>query len=314
MSVRISILLPVFNGAHFLPDQLDSICSQSFTDFELVALDDGSTDNSFDILKSAAASDRRIQVERRQHNMGQNSALYNLLDKASASLIAFSDQDDLWHPDKLAILVASIGSKSLAFGRSPLIDENGHSLQRNLLDSSLSILSGQDNSIFLLRNSVSGHAMLVRRSIIEPYVFCLTRTYDWLIATIASFASGITYAPEAITYHRMHPNNQVNRLLYTSAEEPKRRKKRATRRDWRKRCNGLRDALLALAHAHSIPEKKRVIFRDLDDILTEQILYGGVMSRRSYNFHERWMEGLDRLELESAVQTEHAWFARSTLT
>jgi glycosyltransferase involved in cell wall biosynthesis len=78
MSKRVSILMPVYNGARFLDEQVRSILAQTHGDFELLAYDDGSTDDSLAILRRHAEADPRMRVVAGGENMGQNAALKTL--------------------------------------------------------------------------------------------------------------------------------------------------------------------------------------------------------------------------------------------
>jgi glycosyltransferase involved in cell wall biosynthesis len=105
----VSVLLPIFNGAATLERALDSIRRQTWTDWELLAVDDGSTDVTAAILDAMAAADRRIRVSRRQHE-GLVAALNAGLEQARGELIARMDADDESYPERLAEQVAFLSS------------------------------------------------------------------------------------------------------------------------------------------------------------------------------------------------------------
>lgn len=102
-SPRVSVLLPVYNGAPFLAASIDSVLSQSFTDIELLILNDGSTDNSAAIAKSY--SDSRIRYFERP-NMGLPATLNEGARLARGEFLFRQDQDDLSHPSRVARQVA----------------------------------------------------------------------------------------------------------------------------------------------------------------------------------------------------------------
>lgn len=97
----ISVLLPVYNAARYLPTALDSISAQTFVDFELIAIDDGSSDASPAILRRHAAQDPRLRIISRP-NTGIVGALNDGLAVARGSLIARMDADDEAHPTRFA--------------------------------------------------------------------------------------------------------------------------------------------------------------------------------------------------------------------
>lgn len=100
----ISVLMPVYNCERYLQAAIDSILNQTFTQFEFLILDDGSTDGSVRILQQAADQDRRIQVKIRQ-NRGIAASLNELLALAQGEFLARMDADDMALPDRFALQV-----------------------------------------------------------------------------------------------------------------------------------------------------------------------------------------------------------------
>jgi glycosyltransferase involved in cell wall biosynthesis len=97
----ISVVISVYNGAHFLEEALISIENQTFTDFEIIVIDDGSTDETASILSRRAKLDSRYRILS-QPNMGQVPSLNRGVQSARASLIARMDADDIAEPERLA--------------------------------------------------------------------------------------------------------------------------------------------------------------------------------------------------------------------
>jgi glycosyltransferase involved in cell wall biosynthesis len=97
----VSIVLPVFNGGQYLHDAIESLLGQSHQDFEIVAIDDGSTDGSLDVLNAAQRRDARIRVISRE-NRGLISTLNQGLVLARGRFVARMDADDIAYPDRLA--------------------------------------------------------------------------------------------------------------------------------------------------------------------------------------------------------------------
>jgi glycosyltransferase involved in cell wall biosynthesis len=110
---KISVILPVHNRADVLPRAIGSVIEQEFEDFELIIIDDGSTDASAEIAESLG--DRRIRLIRLDRNRGGNAARNEGIRAASAPLIAFLDSDDRYLPNKLAWVGAE-------FHRRPKLD------------------------------------------------------------------------------------------------------------------------------------------------------------------------------------------------
>lgn len=100
---EISVVMPAYKGALFIRDALQSVLAQTFPDWELVCVDDGSKDGSGDIAAEYAERDSRIQVLR-QKNGGTSAARNAALAAAKGRYIAFLDEDDLYHPKCLEVL------------------------------------------------------------------------------------------------------------------------------------------------------------------------------------------------------------------
>src|SRR4051794_37226143 len=129
----LSILLPTYNGEPHFTAQIESILAQSWEDYELLIVDDGSTDSTPAIAAAFAARDPRIRlVESAGSNAGQKARLIQLLRASRAPLISIADQDDVWDRERTRRLIEALGDKALAYGRSDLIDGEGRPLGVNL--------------------------------------------------------------------------------------------------------------------------------------------------------------------------------------
>lgn len=125
-SPQVSVIMGVFNGGQFLHEAIQSILNQSYRDFEFLIIDDGSTDQTPNILGSF--SDSRIIIERNPINIGLTKSLNKALQKARGKYISRQDADDISFPDRLARQVAFLDSYpecSMAGSHAALIDEHG---------------------------------------------------------------------------------------------------------------------------------------------------------------------------------------------
>lgn len=103
----ISVIIPVYNAEKYLEECLVSVKNQTFKDFEVICMDDGSTDNSLQILKEFAKQDMRFNVYT-QKNAGGSVSRNNAIKKAKGKYISFLDNDDIYHPQYLEILYKNI--------------------------------------------------------------------------------------------------------------------------------------------------------------------------------------------------------------
>ena len=125
---RLSVGLPVYNGENFLVETLDSLLSQTFTDFEIVISDNGSTDNTAEICRRYAAQDSRIRYFCQSENIGA-AANYNFVFEASeGEFFKWAAHDDLCAPTFLERCVEVLDEREdvvLVFARCEEIDESG---------------------------------------------------------------------------------------------------------------------------------------------------------------------------------------------
>ncbi|WP_375396529.1 glycosyltransferase [uncultured Sphingomonas sp.] len=210
----LSVLMPTYNGSRFLRPQIDSILAQSSADFELLIMDDGSTDDTVAIIDDYVSRDRRVRrlsaARDEGHNEGQNRRLVRLIGAASGDYIAIADQDDIWHPERNARLQAAIGDKALAFGRSQLIDAEGADLGLSLLTALDIEPQGVGPLSSLFTALVSAHAAIIRRTWLDVAPFFGIMPFDQTIGQAALFSTGLNYVDDAVVYHRMHSGNQMN--------------------------------------------------------------------------------------------------------
>lgn len=127
--MKVSVVLPVYNGQDLLRETLNSVLNQSYSFCEIIAIDDGSTDNSLEVLKEY---ENDIAVHS-QHNVGVATTRNRGVELAGGDLIAFLDQDDIWYPFKLEKQVALFQSSpdvSFVYSDFDLIDSNGKIIEK----------------------------------------------------------------------------------------------------------------------------------------------------------------------------------------
>ncbi|MCW1908063.1 MAG: glycosyltransferase family 2 protein [Candidatus Saccharibacteria bacterium] len=107
--MKLSVVLPTYNGANYLALALDSILTQTYTDFELLVINDGSTDKTASILAAYAKKDKRLHVIT-QPNKGLVASLNHGIELASGEYIARHDDDDVSHPERFMKQVAFLDS------------------------------------------------------------------------------------------------------------------------------------------------------------------------------------------------------------
>jgi glycosyltransferase involved in cell wall biosynthesis len=118
-SPLVSVLLTVYNRERYLAESIDSVLAQSFADFELIVVDDCSTDRSLEIAREYERRDKRIRVIANDRNYGQFPNRNRAASFATAPLFKFHDSDDVMYPHCLAVMVAAMEKETRAgFGLS----------------------------------------------------------------------------------------------------------------------------------------------------------------------------------------------------
>lgn len=110
----VSIILPTYNREHMVGKAIESVLKQSYTDFELIIIDDGSTDKAEQVI--ASYNDKRIRYYRMQENGGQSKARNRGMQMAKYDYLAFEDSDDLWRPEKLEVQMNAMKKADLDVG------------------------------------------------------------------------------------------------------------------------------------------------------------------------------------------------------
>lgn len=125
---KVSVLMACYNAERYLEKAIESILEQTFEDFELILLDDGSTDNSIKIEQQFALKDHRVRVEKNSTNQGLVFTRNRLLELAKGEYIAILDADDISYPQRLEVEIMYLEQHEDVDGISSacnFIDENG---------------------------------------------------------------------------------------------------------------------------------------------------------------------------------------------
>ncbi len=175
---KASIIVPAFNVAHCIAETLNSLLAQTFKDFEIIVVDDGSTDQTSALVHTF--NDPRIKLVR-QTNRGLAGARNSGIAAALGDFIGFCDADDLWMPTKLAKHIAHLEADpdiGISFSASALIDRNGNHLGISQTPK-LTHISAKD---VLLRNPIgNGSAAVFRRAALQDIAWRPTheKIRDW---------------------------------------------------------------------------------------------------------------------------------------
>ena len=121
----VSVITPAYNAERFIPETIESVRSQTYTDWEMLIVDDGSTDGTGDIV--ARYADPRIRYIRHARTLGASEARNTALRNARGRWIAFLDSDDLWEPHKLERQLGFMAANGFSFTYTDYLETDGDS-------------------------------------------------------------------------------------------------------------------------------------------------------------------------------------------
>jgi glycosyltransferase involved in cell wall biosynthesis len=214
---RLSIGLPVFNGEDYVKQAIDSILSQTYTDFEFVISDNASTDRTEEICRSYAAKDPRIKYFRNPKNIGATQNWYRVLDLASGEYFASVAHDDLYAPDYMVKCISVLDqdpSIIVCYSKTSIIDAQGCPLEDDRI---LKMLSAKIDTVSASASTRLYNVLAVDYLCIQLYGVMRTRVLrDTKVFagysscdrnTLAELALlGRLYEiPEYLFFHRIYP-------------------------------------------------------------------------------------------------------------
>jgi len=211
-----------YNGAEFLPAQLQSIITQSRPPDEIVICDDGSTDNTQPLLeKFAAESPVPITVHINDHNLGSVKNFERAISLCTGDVIALSDQDDVWRNDKLQLFegVLNNSSAGLVFSDAAIVDEALNPLNRRMWDEvgfdahkRKLVRAGRAFEVLVTGWTVTGATMAFRSRFVKlslPIPDEIAMIHDgWIALTIAAVAD-VVAVDEPLIQYRQHAQQQI---------------------------------------------------------------------------------------------------------
>jgi glycosyltransferase involved in cell wall biosynthesis len=130
----VSIITPAYNSEKFIAQTIQSVQNQTYQNWEMIIVDDASSDQTISIITDFTKYDSRIQFFKLDKNSGTGVARNIALSKSKGRYISFLDADDLWKPEKLKTQIDFLTIKNLplAFSYYDCIDENGKSLKKRV--------------------------------------------------------------------------------------------------------------------------------------------------------------------------------------
>ncbi len=215
---KVDILLATYNGEKYIEQQLDSILTQTYSNFRLLISDDCSSDNTRAILEKYKQKDNRIEVFLQNENLGVIKNFEFLLGKVENKYYMFSDQDDVWKEHKIEKSLKKIEDENLDLVYSDLevVNEN-----LNLINESYWKLKGIYHKIkkynnfesLYLNNYITGCTIISKKEFIKTFLPIPNKSkyvlHDYWIALVVSQSGKIGYINETLVKYRQHQDNKV---------------------------------------------------------------------------------------------------------
>ena len=254
----IEILLATYNGERFLPEQIESIISQSFKDYNILASDDNSSDCTFEILRSyeSVLGEKIKVVQSNTHSAKEN--FYNLLDMADAEYIALCDQDDFWESDRLKKSLEAIQRLEKRYGKETpilvhsdleIVDENLNSQNKKMSELTgineaikyakkeskylYTISTEKSFSRYLVENNITGNTVIINKALLDIYKRPeVSFMHDWWLGLIAFTFGKVGFLNECLVKYRQHENNELGAKNPLELHNIKKRNKQRIRENY----------------------------------------------------------------------------------
>lgn len=216
----ISVLMATYNGEKFIEKQLESISNQSFSDFEVVVVDDFSTDKTVEFIERFFERNdfRNYRIFINDKNLGHNKSFETGIRYCRGDYIALCDQDDVWTDDKLQILY-----KSATKSGCDLIYSQSYLLMNDKISNKLYPRQNNSSDLFirLQYNNARGASMFVKRKFLENMLpFSDADIYDKWIYYISFITGKIEFINKPLDFYRSHSHNVVGtRFRYRNKTE-----------------------------------------------------------------------------------------------
>lgn len=197
----VSIVLPTYNGAKYLSESLDSVLAQTFTDWELIAVDDCSTDNTLSILREYEKKDERIRVIHNEVNKKLPESLNVGFREAAGKYLTWTSDDNRYHLNALATLKNFLDTHldvALVYATMTLMDESGTNIR---------VFNPDADSKKLLLSNIIGACFMYRREVLQTIgeydtdLFCV-EDWDYWLRIAAKY--NIHHLPQVLYDYRQH--------------------------------------------------------------------------------------------------------------
>lgn len=207
----VSVIMPAYNVEKYIEAAIRSVLSQTYTNWELLVLDDGSTDRTAEIAENFVKADPRVRLLQNPQNLGPARTRNRGFDTAAGDWAALLDSDDVWHRDKLEkqLVAAKCTGAEIIYCSYSLMDKNGRKISDFIVPERTSY------SAMLEKNVLSCSTVLLSRSIFSEYRFSTKYYHEdyafWLQLVRLGFAA-FGCKDVLMDYRIQHGSRSSNKL------------------------------------------------------------------------------------------------------
>ena len=211
--INIQVLLSTFNGEKYLAEQLDSILNQEGVNINCLIRDDGSSDNTIEVITEYLIQDYRVNIFENGENIGFAKSFYKLVENSgNYSYYAFSDQDDIWMPRKLNNAILMIEKfdhiPCMCYCNCDIVDEYKNHICYMYREKNIS----KTASHAILENVAPG-CTIVFNKLAKKYFLYGNKDriafHDYWMYVICSYLGKVIYDPTPNILYRQHQNNII---------------------------------------------------------------------------------------------------------
>ena len=213
----VSVIMPCYNMAPFVSDSIKSVIAQTYPHWELLIVDDASTDETVNIIESFAQTDSRIKLAIKKQNSGISDTRNQCIQMAKGLFLAFLDADDIWHPEKLEKQLSFMIEKNVGFTYSTYdwIDEDG-----KVLNKFINTIGNLDYKTYLRNTIIGCSTVMVDKTITGDIVVPKFRTSEDTATWLNILKKGLlAYAiEESLVSYRIRRKSASSNKLKAAAD------------------------------------------------------------------------------------------------
>lgn len=216
---KVSVIIPTYNREQFIVETINSVLNQTYKDFEIIVVDDGSTDNTKSKLEQFKSKIKLIEQKNSERAIARNNGVKN----STGQYVAFLDSDDIWIKNKLEKQVEILNSKPeviLTYGQCLRINEDGRKIKT--AKRQLRGFSGNVYERLLMRNFVVSPTPMIKREFFEKTSGFQTKYIpyeDWEFWIRFSLLGKFHFIDKPLAYYRIHSTQSVKLVQAEKIEE-----------------------------------------------------------------------------------------------